>query len=118
MAGASRSRLAELLLTELGEVPARWQWQGALHAQIDPVLDELGVDKRPQRLQEELGRQTRAPGPADASTRACEGARAAGAAGTRRAAPPRHDREYDPDTAQVHVRAVEHGCYHLRVDRP
>ncbi|MET8191940.1 DUF1203 domain-containing protein [Streptomyces sp. NPDC005246] len=24
----------------------------------------------------------------------------------------------DPDTAQVHVRAVEHGCYHFRVDRP
>lgn len=24
----------------------------------------------------------------------------------------------DPDTAQVHVRAVEYGCYHFRVDRP
>ncbi|WP_392674614.1 DUF1203 domain-containing protein [Streptomyces sp. LN785] len=24
----------------------------------------------------------------------------------------------DPDTAQVHVRAVEFGCYHFRVDRP
>lgn len=24
----------------------------------------------------------------------------------------------DPDTAQVHVRAVEHGCYLYRVDRP
>ncbi|MER7001203.1 DUF1203 domain-containing protein [Streptomyces sp. NPDC000410] len=23
-----------------------------------------------------------------------------------------------PDTAQVHVRAVEYGCYHFRVDRP
>ncbi|MFK0287756.1 DUF1203 domain-containing protein [Streptomyces sp. NPDC090499] len=24
----------------------------------------------------------------------------------------------DPGTAQVHVRAVEYGCYHFRVDRP
>ncbi|MFJ9561457.1 DUF1203 domain-containing protein [Streptomyces fuscichromogenes] len=24
----------------------------------------------------------------------------------------------DPRTAQVHVRAVEYGCYHFRVDRP
>lgn len=24
----------------------------------------------------------------------------------------------DPDTAQVHVRAVEYGCYHFCVDRP
>ncbi|WP_181803447.1 DUF1203 domain-containing protein [Streptomyces shenzhenensis] len=24
----------------------------------------------------------------------------------------------DPETAQVQVRAVEHGCYHFRVDRP
>ncbi|MEU9343376.1 DUF1203 domain-containing protein [Streptomyces sp. NPDC048278] len=24
----------------------------------------------------------------------------------------------DPATAQVHVRAVEYGCYHFRVDRP
>ncbi|MGW7423916.1 DUF1203 domain-containing protein [Streptomyces sp. NPDC054813] len=24
----------------------------------------------------------------------------------------------DPDTAQVHVRAVEYGCYHFRVNRP
>lgn len=24
----------------------------------------------------------------------------------------------DPETAQVHVRAVEFGCYHYRVDRP
>ncbi|MEW1776761.1 DUF1203 domain-containing protein [Streptomyces sp. NPDC086777] len=24
----------------------------------------------------------------------------------------------DPETAQVHVRAVEYGCYHFRVDRP
>ncbi|MER6537078.1 DUF1203 domain-containing protein [Streptomyces sp. 900105755] len=24
----------------------------------------------------------------------------------------------DPETAQVHVRAVEHGCYHFRVQRP
>ncbi|WUN28580.1 DUF1203 domain-containing protein [Streptomyces sp. NBC_00316] len=24
----------------------------------------------------------------------------------------------DPDTAQVHVRAVEYGCYHFRVHRP
>lgn len=24
----------------------------------------------------------------------------------------------DPETVQVHVRAVEYGCYHFRVDRP
>ncbi|MFD7626744.1 aromatic acid exporter family protein [Streptomyces sp. NPDC059851] len=59
VARASRDRLAELLLTEVEEDPAQWQLQGALLAEIDRVIDELGVDKRSQRLLEELDRQTR-----------------------------------------------------------
>ncbi|MEU2392663.1 aromatic acid exporter family protein [Streptomyces sp. NPDC007369] len=59
VARASRDRLADLLLAGVREDPAQWQLQGALLAEIDRVLDELGVDKRSQRLLEELDRNTR-----------------------------------------------------------
>ncbi|MGW5343427.1 aromatic acid exporter family protein [Streptomyces sp. HUAS TT3] len=59
VARASRDRLARLLLARIGEDPAQWQLQGALLAEIDRVLDELGVDKRSERLLEELDRHTR-----------------------------------------------------------
>lgn len=59
VARADRDRLAELLLAGIGEDPAQWQLHGALLAEIDRVLDELGVDKRSQRLLEELDRHTR-----------------------------------------------------------
>ncbi|MFK0257075.1 aromatic acid exporter family protein [Streptomyces sp. NPDC090445] len=59
VARASRDRFADLLLARIGEDKAQWQLQGALLAEIDRVLDELGVDKRSQRLLEELDRHTR-----------------------------------------------------------
>ncbi|MEU3777676.1 aromatic acid exporter family protein [Streptomyces sp. NPDC032472] len=54
-----RDRLAELLRTSAHEEPAQWQFHGALLTEIDRVLDELGVDKRSQRLLEELDHHTR-----------------------------------------------------------
>ncbi|WP_437086264.1 aromatic acid exporter family protein [Streptomyces sp. enrichment culture] len=59
VARASRDRLADLMLEKVQENPAEWQLQGALLAELDRVLDELGVDKRSQRLLEELDRHTR-----------------------------------------------------------
>ncbi|MCX5009894.1 aromatic acid exporter family protein [Streptomyces sp. NBC_00555] len=59
VARANRDRLADLLLADIGEDPAQWQLHGALLAEIDRVLDELGVDKRSQRLLEELDHHTR-----------------------------------------------------------
>lgn len=59
VARANRDRLADLLLADIGEDPAQWQLRGALLAEIDRVLDELGVDKRSQRLLEELDHHTR-----------------------------------------------------------
>ncbi|MEU6312789.1 aromatic acid exporter family protein [Streptomyces sp. NPDC047014] len=59
VARTHRDRLAGLLLTAAREDPAHWQLRGALLSEIDRVLDELGVDKRSQRLLEELDRHTR-----------------------------------------------------------
>ncbi|MFD3539163.1 aromatic acid exporter family protein [Streptomyces sp. NPDC058662] len=60
VARAYRDRLAELLAAGAREDPEHWQLHGALLAEIDRVLDELGVDKRSQRLLEELDAHTRA----------------------------------------------------------
>lgn len=54
-----RDRLADLLLAGARADPAQWQLHGALLTEIDRVLDELGVDKRSQRLLEELDHHTR-----------------------------------------------------------
>ncbi|MFD9359076.1 aromatic acid exporter family protein [Streptomyces sp. NPDC060031] len=59
VAGAHRDRLAHLLMADARKDPAHWQLHGALLAEIDRVLDELGVDKRSQRLLEELDDHTR-----------------------------------------------------------
>ncbi|MGW7329396.1 FUSC family protein [Streptomyces sp. NPDC054840] len=59
VARAHRDRLAVLLLAAAREDPAHWQLSGALLTEIDRVLDELGVDKRSQRLLEELDRHPR-----------------------------------------------------------
>ncbi|MGW6574133.1 FUSC family protein [Streptomyces sp. NPDC054945] len=59
VARAHRDRLAVLLLAAAREDPAHWQLSGALLTEIDRVLDELGVDKRSQRLFEELDQHTR-----------------------------------------------------------
>ncbi|MFF4429664.1 aromatic acid exporter family protein [Streptomyces sp. NPDC001513] len=58
-ARVSRDRLAVLLQTEAGVHPGAWQLYGALLAEADRVLDELGVDKRSERLIEELDRHSR-----------------------------------------------------------
>ncbi|MEU9163926.1 FUSC family protein [Streptomyces sp. NPDC048424] len=58
-ARVSRDQLAELLQQEAGAHPGAWQLYGALLAEADRVLDELGVDKRSERLIEELDRHSR-----------------------------------------------------------
>lgn len=55
----SRDRLAVLLLERVRAEPGMWQLYGALLAEADRVLDELGVDKRSQRLMEELDQHSR-----------------------------------------------------------
>ncbi|MBT2458069.1 aromatic acid exporter family protein [Streptomyces sp. ISL-86] len=55
----SRDRLAILLLDQVRAHPGEWQLHGALLAEADRVLDELGVEKRSERLMEELDRHSR-----------------------------------------------------------
>lgn len=55
----SRERAAHLLLEESRSRPEAWQLYGALLAEADRVLDELGVEKRSERLVEELDRHSR-----------------------------------------------------------
>ncbi|MGP8303912.1 FUSC family protein [Streptomyces inhibens] len=56
---ASREIVAHLLLDGVQEHPRQWQLHGALLAEIDRILDELEVEKRSERLVEELDRQSR-----------------------------------------------------------
>ncbi|KJY31097.1 membrane protein, partial [Streptomyces sp. NRRL S-444] len=55
----SRERAAHLLQEEARSRPETWQLYGALLAEADRVLDELGVEKRSERLVEELDRHSR-----------------------------------------------------------
>ncbi|MGW8777851.1 FUSC family protein [Streptomyces sp. NPDC055796] len=55
----SRERAARLLREEARARPGTWQLYGALLAEADRVLDELGVEKRSERLVEELDRHSR-----------------------------------------------------------
>ncbi|GGZ45796.1 FUSC family protein [Streptomyces subrutilus] len=55
----SRERLAVLLPEEMDRHPGQWQLYGALLAEADRVLDELSVEKRSERLLEELDRHGR-----------------------------------------------------------
>ncbi|MFE2876063.1 hypothetical protein ACFXGO_10605, partial [Streptomyces roseus] len=59
-ARVSRERAARLLEEEARARPGTWQLYGALLAEVDRVLDELGVEKRSERLVEELDRHSRA----------------------------------------------------------
>jgi len=54
--GDSRDRTADLLLAGVQRHPRQWQLHGALLAEVDRILDELAVDKRSERLVEELDR--------------------------------------------------------------
>jgi Aromatic acid exporter family member 1 len=56
---ASRDRTADLLLAGVQARPRQWQLHGALLAEVDRMLDELAVDKRSERLVEELDRYSR-----------------------------------------------------------
>jgi hypothetical protein len=53
-----RDRAADLLLDGVREHPRQWQLHGALLAEVDRILDELAVEKRSERLVEELDRHT------------------------------------------------------------
>jgi hypothetical protein len=54
----SRDRAADLLLAGVQRHPRQWQLHGALLAEVDRILDELTVDKRSERLVEELDRHS------------------------------------------------------------
>ncbi|MEU8776994.1 aromatic acid exporter family protein [Streptomyces sp. NPDC048606] len=54
-----RERAARLLAERARAHPGEWQLYGALLAEVDRVLDELGVEKRSERLVEELDRHAR-----------------------------------------------------------
>ncbi|OEJ97528.1 aromatic acid exporter family protein [Streptomyces thermolilacinus] len=53
---AVRDRVADLLLEDVQEHPRQWQLHGALLSEVDRILDELDVDKRTERLTQELDR--------------------------------------------------------------
>ena len=55
----SRDAVALHLLDGVREHPRQWQLHGALLAEVDRILDELDVEKRSQRMWEELDRQSR-----------------------------------------------------------
>ncbi|WP_329129975.1 aromatic acid exporter family protein [Streptomyces sp. NBC_01476] len=58
-AAVSRDRVADLLLAGVQRHPRQWQLHGALLAEVDRILDELAVEKRSERLVEELDRNSR-----------------------------------------------------------
>lgn len=64
----ARDRVAHLLLGHVQELPRKWQLYGALLAEVDRILDELDVQKRSERLIEELSRYAER-GPRHALTR-------------------------------------------------
>jgi len=51
-----RDRTADLLLHTVQQHPRQWQLHGAVLAEVDRILDELAVEKRSERLVEELDR--------------------------------------------------------------
>ncbi|MDG4533774.1 FUSC family protein [Streptomyces sp. AV19] len=55
----SRDRAAHLLLDKVREHPRQWQLHGSLLAEVDRILDELDVEKRTERLTNELDRASR-----------------------------------------------------------
>ncbi|GAA3377729.1 aromatic acid exporter family protein [Streptomyces sannanensis] len=55
----SRDLVAHLLLDQVRAHSAQWQLHGALLAEADRVLDELDIEKRSERLVEELDRHSR-----------------------------------------------------------
>ncbi|SDM42782.1 FUSC family protein [Streptomyces wuyuanensis] len=56
---ACRDRVAAMMLEDLRKDQRNWQLHGALLAEADRILDELDVEKRSERLIEELDRHAR-----------------------------------------------------------
>lgn len=54
----TRDRVADLLLEDVQEHPRQWQLHGALLAEVDRILDELDIEKRAERLGQELDRRS------------------------------------------------------------
>ncbi|MFI1535344.1 aromatic acid exporter family protein [Streptomyces anandii] len=58
-AGATRDKLAQLLLEEVQQDVSNWQLHGAVLTEVNRILDEMDTEHRSQRLLEELDRHTR-----------------------------------------------------------
>ncbi|WP_055491014.1 FUSC family protein [Streptomyces sp. TP-A0356] len=58
-AGATRDKLAQLLLEEVQRDTRQWQLHGAILTEVNRILDELDTEHRTRRLLEELDRGTR-----------------------------------------------------------
>ncbi len=55
---ATRDRVADMLLAAVQDHPRKWQLHGALLAEVDRILDELDIEKRTERLSQELDRRS------------------------------------------------------------
>ncbi|MGW1259968.1 FUSC family protein [Streptomyces sp. NPDC002513] len=58
-AGATRDKLAQLLLEGVQRDTQQWQFQGAMLTEVNRILDELDTEHRTRRLLEELDRCAR-----------------------------------------------------------
>ncbi|MEU1599360.1 FUSC family protein [Streptomyces sp. NPDC005708] len=58
-AGATRDKLAQLLLEEVQRGTRQWQFHGAILTEVNRILDEMDTEHRTRRLLEELDRGTR-----------------------------------------------------------
>jgi hypothetical protein len=58
-AGATRDKLARLMLDQVQRDPSQWQLQGAVLTEVNRILDEMDTEHRSRRLLEELDRYTR-----------------------------------------------------------
>ncbi|MGV9993766.1 FUSC family protein [Streptomyces sp. NPDC003374] len=58
-AGATRDKLAQLLLEEVQQDAGNWHLHGAVLTEVNRILDEMDIEHRSQRLLEELDRHTR-----------------------------------------------------------
>ncbi|MFC8534106.1 aromatic acid exporter family protein [Streptomyces sp. NPDC057249] len=54
----TRDLVADMLLAAVQEHPRKWQLHGALLAEVDRILDELDIEKRAERLGQELDRRS------------------------------------------------------------
>ncbi|MFD8031492.1 aromatic acid exporter family protein [Streptomyces sp. NPDC059717] len=58
-AGATRDKLAQLLLEEVQRDTRQWQFHGAILTEVNRILDEMDTEHRTRRLLEELDRGAR-----------------------------------------------------------